>query len=304
MSEFHRIVTYLYLYEGGHKSRNAGYAKIEKRDAQCRVEIHMKNTGYNNCDCPVYFYTQNQEQFEGISIGTASFTCGNSEFKEILDVAVLSGVKGIFLPLSEGQMIVSQWDDTPFDRNLFTVLPSSDEINSPVEISSPIEVNSPTDTGVTDNCSTDAISDLRENIPDIDLKAAEAAPLFSTPEPSEQQPARLDFLMENFPPIIPFSMENSSRWIKLELKDLRLLPEPYRFLANNSFLLHGFFNYHHLILGKSTDAASTHWTLGIPGVFQNPERVMAALFGFSDFQSAAESDCKTGHFGYWLRPLE
>jgi len=68
-----RMVTYLYLYEGSQKTRNVGYAKIEKRDAHYRVEIHMKNTGLMEHDIPVYFYAQNTNGFPGILLGSIIF---------------------------------------------------------------------------------------------------------------------------------------------------------------------------------------------------------------------------------------
>ena len=47
--------------------------------------------------------------------------------------------------------------------------------------------------------------------------------------------------------------------------------------------------------------------LGIPGIYEQPERMMAMLFGFPEFEAAAavSSDSKdmTGVFGYWMCPL-
>ncbi len=70
MSEFHRMITYLYLYEHGTKRHNTGFAKIEKRDGQCLIEIHLKNTGHNIPSAPVYFYTKNGQKHPGILVGT------------------------------------------------------------------------------------------------------------------------------------------------------------------------------------------------------------------------------------------
>ena len=69
MSAFHRMVTYLHLYDHNIKGRNIGFAKIEKQNGKCRIEIHMKNTGYSISPIPVYFYTQNQQSFHGILLG-------------------------------------------------------------------------------------------------------------------------------------------------------------------------------------------------------------------------------------------
>lgn len=312
MSEFHRMVTYLYLYEGNQKTRNVGYAKIEKRDAHYRVEIHMKNTGLMEHDIPVYFYTQNATGFPGILLGSTHFSRGAGEFKELVDSADLSNtgynisnIKGIFCPVSDRQMILSQWDDDVFDRNSFFPVDDSAPKVSPVPLENPVSNIAP----------ISKETPIPPSEP-VDLKAAEAAvdlcgipsESTSTQIPNLKMPkshsSRWNFIMENFPPVAPFPAETSFEWVQLELKDLHLLPKSYWHLNNNSFLLHGFFNYHHLILGKKKDTQPCEWLLGVPGVFQNPERVMATLFGFPDFHSTSEANTKTGQFGYWLRPLE
>ena len=300
MSEFHRIVTYLYLYENNEKTRNVGYAKIENKDTQCRVEIHMKNTGFIAKDIPVYFYLQNADTFSGILLGLVTFAHGTGEFKKVLDSNNLvdsgypiSSIKGIFLPFSEKEMILSQWDDDTFQRAAFLPLEVPDSPKTPI---------SDTDTNTDTNTDTDTDTNTDT---DTDLQAAEAAPaLSSETSPSNTPSLRWDFIMENFSPVTPFSPEDTFDWVQLELKDLRLLPNSYWHLGNNSFLLHGFFNYHHLILGRKENASSHQYILGIPGVFQYPERVMATIFGFPEFRSTSQNTHKPGQFGYWLRPLD
>lgn len=366
MSEFHRMVTYLYLYEGSLKTRNVGYAKIEKKDAQCRIEIHMKNTGLMEHDIPVYFYTQKNDRLPGISLGSMNFVRGTGEFREVFDTVDISGsgygisaIKGIFCPVTNQKMILSQWDDDVFDRNaFFPVEDSSGESSSSNEVVSsgePLSSNeivssgepfssngvvssrepfssngvvSPRDTlssnGVVSSRDTLSSNGVENSFMEnavfhtaaTDLKAAEAAPALSTETPApdsasisnaktlESHSSRWKFIMENFPHIHPFPSEDSFEWVQLELKDLRLFPKSYWYLGNNSFLLHGFFNYQHLILGRKKETENCQWTLGIPGVFQNPERVMAAIFGFPEFHSTSESNINTGQFGYWLRPLD
>ncbi len=101
--------------------------------------------------------------------------------------------------------------------------------------------------------------------------------------------------------------EWDTQCIQLELKDLRSLPKKYWYLGNNSFLLHGFFNYRYLVLGRT---AEERWFLGVPGVYQRQERVMAAIFGFSEFFAAGpggerrEGREPVNHFGCWVRYIE
>lgn len=89
--------------------------------------------------------------------------------------------------------------------------------------------------------------------------------------------------------------------IRLNLNDLREFPQKYWYLGKNSFLLHGFFNYRHILLGQTEERGKKEYFLGIPGVFQNQERLMASMFGFPGFRTAKAAEYKTGNFGYWYR---
>ena len=87
----------------------------------------------------------------------------------------------------------------------------------------------------------------------------------------------------------------------MDIKAIRSLPKRNWYLGNNSFLVHGFFNYHYLILGREMDGDKERWYLGVPGFYQQQERVMATIFGFPEFfnsQNGAEP------FGYWIHTVE
>ena len=132
------------------------------------------------------------------------------------------------------------------------------------------------------------------------IQATEAAA-----QPTEQPWAmKWQFMLENYPVMTPFEGEDEVLCIRMELKDLRLLPKRYWYLGNNSFLLHGFFNYRYIILGAMQEKRQKRWFLGVPGVFQSQEKVMAAIFGFPEYKSEKISEQKTGQFGYWYRFLE
>ena len=89
--------------------------------------------------------------------------------------------------------------------------------------------------------------------------------------------------------------------IRMNLNDLRDFPQKYWYLSKNSFLLHGFFNYRHILFGVIRENGKKEYFLGIPGVFQNQERLMASMFGFPGFRTAKAAAYKTGNFGYWYR---
>lgn len=476
MSEFHRMITYLYLYEHGTKRHNVGFAKIEKRGGQCLVEIHMKNTGHTSSLAPVYFYATSRGKHPGILLGTMGLPRGSGDFKTILKGEILADsnyslddIRGIFIPLSDEVMFVSQWDDSEFIRKNFVepesvsekpdsqsdesgaetgdsgqangaeasskaqgsrtgaslpkqangtatpsqtqgnrahaasqtqanraqaasqtqtgraavpsqtqasrakaasqmqanraVVPSQTQNNraefssqtqtgsaetpSPEQakktgIPSQTQANSMEISSQTPNGSAEASSQDQADSAEIppseqsegtkassqsnpavsaspDLRAAEALPNFrenfqhrnGIPLPSIPKPEPLpenwnlkwEFIMENYPVMTPFAGDEKTLCVRWELKDLRLLPRQYWYLGNNSFLLHGFFNYRYLILGITEKAEKKRWFIGIPGVYQNPERVMATLFGFPEFRNEKSAPVNTGEFGYWYRYL-
>lgn len=103
-------------------------------------------------------------------------------------------------------------------------------------------------------------------------------------------------ILENYEKIHPYGDERI--YVKLEPKDFIILQAKYQHLVNNSFLLHGFYNYRYVILGKEQD-----YYLGVPGVFYEREKMVALMFGFEAFECPG-GIAKAGEFGYYLRKVE
>lgn len=89
-------------------------------------------------------------------------------------------------------------------------------------------------------------------------------------------------------------------YVKLEPKDFVIMQGKYQHLVNNSFLLHGFYNYRYLILGKEQ---GKEYYLGVPGVFYEREKMVALMFGFEAFDCEG-GNTRPGGFGYYLRQVE
>ena len=62
---------------------------------------------------------------------------------------------------------------------------------------------------------------------------------------------------------------------RIEITGIRDLPRANWYLCNNSFLVHGFFNYHYLLLKTVETGDKKRLFLGVPGIYEQPERVMA-----------------------------
>lgn len=103
-------------------------------------------------------------------------------------------------------------------------------------------------------------------------------------------------ILDTYENIHPYGDERV--YVKLEPKDFVILQSQYQHLVNNSFLLHGFYNYRYVILGKEQD-----YYLGVPGVFYEREKMVALMFGFEAFECPG-GNVRAGEFGYYLRKVE
>lgn len=99
-----------------------------------------------------------------------------------------------------------------------------------------------------------------------------------------------------YPHIQPF--QDFRDYIKLELKDMVLISEKKYTLVENSFLLHGYYNYDHIILWKK-EKAPVKYYIGVPGNFYEKEKQVAVLYGFESFEGAVEP-AGEGDFGYYM----
>ena len=73
--------------------------------------------------------------------------------------------------------------------------------------------------------------------------------------------------------------------------------------ANNSFLLHGYYNYRHLILARTERKGELRYYIGVPGNFYEREKQVAVMFGFESFE-CAEEPAQAGDFGYYMMRAE
>jgi hypothetical protein len=110
-------------------------------------------------------------------------------------------------------------------------------------------------------------------------------------------------IYRSFPRMYPFE-DNEVAWcVRIEPKDIGLLPMESWILGNNSFLLHGYYSYRHLIFARINDKNGMNYILGVPGIYHNREKFMAKMFGFENFKCAKRKSQRTGEFGYWYVPV-
>jgi len=101
---------------------------------------------------------------------------------------------------------------------------------------------------------------------------------------------------------------SSRRYEKIQRQDLSRLPRREWRLANNSFLLHGFYNYHHLLY---IEDGQEIW-IGVPGIYHEKEKAAATAFGFPEFRRLTDMELELSEeekntyedFGYWCRQVK
>ena len=104
-----------------------------------------------------------------------------------------------------------------------------------------------------------------------------------------------------YPHIRPF--QDAREYLSIGPSDFVLFPEASYKAVNNSFLLHGYYNYHHLLLARVERKGEDCYYIGVPGNFYEREKQVAIMFGFESFE-CAEEPAQAGDFGYYMMRAE
>ena len=334
MAGMKRFVTYIYAYEEEKKGSNVGFARIEIRGQDARVEIHLRGVYAASAACRVYLFQREASGGKeatgvtGVLVGEMKLANGSGD-----GVVVLKGgrvgaspygiteMEGLFFVIGEERILMSRWrEGAPFKVGLSGFREWQPEETKEKTAEKGLAAETAAQNEVREAAA--AQPEQKEQTPAQDVLSGSRVETAAAGEETEaihatELPMRNLFpeydwnavweeLCREHKPAALFE-EWDTQCIQLELKDLRSLPKKYWYLGNNSFLLHGFFNYRYLVLGRT---AEERWFLGVPGVYQRQERVMAAIFGFPEFFAAGPGDERregrepVNHFGCWVRYIE
>ena len=103
--------------------------------------------------------------------------------------------------------------------------------------------------------------------------------------------------------VLAFDYDNGCEILSIKPQDIGLLPREVWTYGNNSFLLHGYYNYRHLILGRIRQKDAWQYYIGVPGNFYDREKMVAEMFGFEAFEGEKES-ASPGDYGYYMKRVE
>lgn len=340
MAGYHRFISYIYLYEQGNKTMNTGFAKVESRNGQCRITISMKNMYHeSDVRFLAYMFVRQEGRLKGIYLGDLVTQNNTGELDAVTDSENIEGsgytledVKGMIIRGDNGKIYGTGWDDEALDVRAFIPLGSEGQM----EIS---ETNSRTDAVLeaeepdgepqpqTPQPQTPqpqalqpqtsqpqmAFTDVRHfGDPDLPEKLDSTVPIEvkelsegEMPDSKETLETGRDLspmekIIEQGMRMFPFDDDQMTACVRMEPQDIGMLPMKYWRLAGNSFLLHGYYSYRHLIMARRNDGT---FIFGIPGVDYERERFMARMFGFNQFKPVRASAIGPGQFGYWYMEL-
>lgn len=265
MSYYYRTISYIDYYEKNTRHANIGHVKWLVKDNICSIQIFLKS---------LYL---NPEQLLKLSILTKDIS---NEYR--------------LCPIADLECTVSHNSDIPSVQKSF-VFPTDSIAGIPFKNVCGIHIKiSRQKYGVT-------IINAHEPFhPEVSDNNTETNPCLTTASVSECDTIEITqkaddtwaMLLSKYPVIHP--LRDDKDYISISPKDFVILNNQYQNLVHNSFLLHGFYNYRHLILGKLDD----NYYIGVPGTYHEREALVAEMFGFHRFESANKRNI--GTFGYYM----
>lgn len=252
------------------------------------LQIHGRGTFLNNADIRVYLVYMEGKRCRGILMGQLEhvqsiLSCRLVyDREEIEPYADLEELRGIMLETNGQGTYAAVWDEgvLPLDQ-MEPAVPREERPSMGKDMASEESVEAEV-SEILEACAEEGVI---EKEPGTDA--------------GEEEKEELEESNEN---------RQEKRYCKIMREDMKKLPQKNWYLANNSFLLHGYYNYRHLLL--ITDEGKRY--LGVPGIYHRREEAAARSFGFSEFCRISEDsiilspqECdRENDFGYWCRELE
>lgn len=300
---------YLYEYEGDLRKRNAGFLKISRHYQSCIFQIHLRSSQLETAseiELYAFFFHENTIQAQRLSVLSPAapteafhFCASENSFPERRS---LEAIDGFFLkcPVSSVFWFTPDCPETiEFNKICFLDTVSTLQAKTQTERSEDARRETQTET------SSEALHEIQsETSSEIrhETQTETSADVPSETTLETQAEAQQYVTDEKTEKSLP---DEPSFPRKIFLSELTILPRRFWSLSSNSFLLHGYHNYKHLILAEQNNRL---W-LGVPGVYDLREARAADLFGFPRFcRSYADSELLSDEernlkadFGHWFR---
>ena len=312
-----RFIRYLYEYEGNQKKRNVGFVKVEQDGKETTISVHGKGLcGKSNENISCYLIKLDSEMGNilfvpagEIQIGMIS--CGGCfcYTEELIRAGYGKTEQSVGQTCEKKDDICGLGLGDP--KEAFYVALWNEEMYGDLDIAR---------AKVFQEFDSDKTAGESKSIKSIDEKEAEVETQFGDDEETEnleeEQPEKKEQetveessekkdLKKDDRDI---DLQNFRRQImKIQRGEISILSRCEWKLANNNFLLHGYYNYRHLVLIDEGNQLK----LGVPGIYHEREARAAATFGFPEFIAEADVNVtlepqernENQQFGYWCRQV-
>ena len=306
MSEYNRFVSYMYVYENNTKVSNNGFVRVETKDHRCFIYIHMKNL-FTDAGQPlkVYMVRRRNQLLEGIFLGDMNTQKQPAEFfyQTTPDNIEHSGTRltnmaGIIVFGENGKQYGTCWDDDNLDMNAFV---PTGQMRAQVDMEKEILQETPVASSSAVSAKEIAAAPCFDGVPELSDLIPALSNLKNTVSKKYTLPERLERVIAQAEHMYPFEDDTMDTCVRLDLQDIGLLPVKFWMYAGNSFVLHQYYSYRHLLLCKTH---AGQYLLCVPGLHREKDRYMAESFGFSDFKPIhSDAQNHDNDFGYWYVTL-
>lgn len=284
-----QFIQYLYEYGQGRRIRNVGFVKAELDEESSTLHIHGKGLRLaGEASLVLYLFYEDDGRCIGIRQGeiqninpavnyqlryTKDDVGVPENYERICGVALVSQVNQRFAATWNGAEVpieqMEVWEETPVEEVPVEMQETSGEDESQEDVSA-------------DEAVCDPEEDDFDPEEELHVEAEQAG-------------------------CEPIEKEHSWKITKIQRNEISILPRCEWRLANNNFLLHGYYNYRHLVLLDDGNVLK----LGVPGIYHEKEARAAAAFGFPEFVGEEDvrltlgvEECNQGQqFGYWCRQV-
>lgn len=121
MSGYRRFIAYVYEYQKGKKAGNCGFIKVEVKDRQCSIEVHLHCPGLpGDIPCRIYGFIRKDGLINGILLDTCETEAETVECLIETDALnmnksdiSLAKMAGMILLTDAGNFFGTEWDDQP-----------------------------------------------------------------------------------------------------------------------------------------------------------------------------------------------
>lgn len=130
MSGYRRFIAYVYEYQKGKKSSNCGFIKVEVKNENCSIEVHLHCPGLvKDIPCQIYGFVRKDGLMNGILLETCETEPEVIECQIETNALDMNGsgislgkMSGMILTTQAGGFFGTEWDDQPIRPDNFREL--------------------------------------------------------------------------------------------------------------------------------------------------------------------------------------